>query len=239
MPEIHLEDINPEELKKYIVFHDELNPKIWDGSELMPMVRLHLLATAREFYNFLELPKLKVLDIILAGSNASYNYTPLSDLDVHLIVDNTKSPCPELMTNFFTSKKNLWNSQHNIEISGQNVELYVQDINTHLNSNGIYSILRNKWIDAPIAKKPSWNDRAVITKTNDYAEKIDDLLSNEPKLADIKKLFDAIKKMRKSGLENGGEFSTENLTFKSLRNLGYIQKLSDARMKIQDDHLSY
>jgi len=239
MPDIHLEDIDPNELKKFITFHDELNPRIWKDSTLIPMVRLHLLQIARAFYDFLELPKLKVLDIILGGSNASYNYTSLSDLDVHLIVDYNSEPCSELMANFFTTKKNLWNSQHNIIVGNQSVELYVQDLNENLNSNGIYSILRNKWIDTPTAKKPSWNDSAVIAKTSYYAEKIDDLLENNPNMKDIADLFAAIKKMRKSGLESGGEFSTENLTFKSLRNLGYIEKLSNARMKIQDDRLSY
>jgi len=239
MPDIHLEDIDPAELKRFITFHDELNPRIWKDSRLIPEVRLHLLKTAKSFYDFLELPKLKVLDIILGGSNASYNYTSLSDLDVHLIVDFNKTPCPELISNFFTTKKNLWNLEHNIEVSGQSVELYVQDMNENLNSNGIYSILRDKWIDQPVAKKPSWNDVSVINKTNHYAEKIDDLLDNEPTLEDIKKLFDSIKKMRKAGLEAGGEFSTENLTFKSLRNLGYIKKLADARIKIHDDRLSY
>jgi len=47
-----------------------------------------------------------------------------------------------------------------------------------------------------------------------------------------------IKTMRRSGLAAGGEFATENLAFKSLRNLGYLDRLFMVRNRLQDDTLS-
>ena len=44
--------------------------------------------------------------------------------------------------------------------------------------------------------------------------------------------------MRKSGLEKGGEFSIENLTFKYLRNNGYIGKLMKIKRDTMDKKLS-
>jgi hypothetical protein len=44
--------------------------------------------------------------------------------------------------------------------------------------------------------------------------------------------------MRKSGLEKGGEFSIENLTFKYLRNNGHIGNLMKLRRDAIDKKLS-
>jgi hypothetical protein len=41
----------------------------------------------------------------------------------------------------------------------------------------------------------------------------------------IQKIKDKIKRMRRSGLAKGGEYSIENLTFKVLRRSGYIEEL--------------
>jgi len=47
-----------------------------------------------------------------------------------------------------------------------------------------------------------------------------------------------IKKFRQSGLESGGEYSYENLTFKLLRRNGYIEKLMGIKTSIRDKKLS-
>ena len=51
-------------------------------------------------------------------------------------------------------------------------------------------------------------------------------------------LWDKIKAMRKSGLEQHGEFGCENISFKLLRNSGCIKLLKDAMMAAQDRELS-
>ena len=54
----------------------------------------------------------------------------------------------------------------------------------------------------------------------------------------IKKYRDKLKKYRKCGLEDKGEFSYENLVFKILRRNGYIEKLINSQNKIMDKKLS-
>ena len=44
--------------------------------------------------------------------------------------------------------------------------------------------------------------------------------------------------MRASALKRGGEFSVENLVFKELRNLGYIDKVTEYIRSKQDQRLS-
>ena len=44
--------------------------------------------------------------------------------------------------------------------------------------------------------------------------------------------------MRKAGLERAGEWSTENLVFKILRNLGLIDEITDKIRELEDQELS-
>ena len=60
----------------------------------------------------------------------------------------------------------------------------------------------------------------------------------EDTIKQINDLKDKIKKFRQSGLEKGGEYSYENLTFKLLRRNGYIEKLINLKSKVVDKKLS-
>ena len=62
--------------------------------------------------------------------------------------------------------------------------------------------------------------------------------SNDNSKEIINKFKDKLKKYRTRGLEDGGEFSNENLVFKVLRRNGYIQKLFDFQTKHADKNLS-
>lgn len=233
------EDVDPKEISDLLVFHDKLNPKFWnDDEKMIPSVRLSLLKNSSEFYDFLEIPDLKVKDIIVVGSNASYNYTKYSDMDVHLLVDISKMQCPDIIENLFHTKKSLWNERRNVKIKGQDIEMYVQDTKSLLQSRGVYSLVNNKWLSKPTKDKPMIDDAAVIAKTDACADHIDRIIESNPSPEKLEATIQKIHKMRRSGLDSGGEFSTENLTYKMLRNLGYIEKLYDLKSKNTDKRLS-
>ena len=223
---------------RIIQFHSRLNPRLWQHDGLRVEVRLKLMQTAIAFYRFLDLPGLRVDDIIVTGSNAAYNYTKLSDIDVHLLVDFSKTTCPILASNFFNTKKTLWNQTYDTTIHGHPVELYVEDVDDPVNANGIFSLLHAHWLKVPHAIPPPRNDTAVVQKTLAYANEIDTLLAGEPDIKEINKLLDRLRTLRQNGLLAGGEFSTENLAYKTLRAIGYLQKLYDARVERQDRVLS-
>ena len=237
MPQI--EEVDSDELRQYITFHEELNPKLWQKTRLIPRVRAALLRNALEFYRFLDVDGLKLKDVIFTGSNAAYNYTSVSDVDVHLITSFADTICPDMVENLFTTKKALWGKSHSITIKGYGVEMYVEDTTNPVKANGVFSLASNKWLRFPEKIAPEWDDAAVIAKTKAMADEIDDILSPEkPDMNEIVAMMDKIKTMRKAGLESGGEFSVENLTFKSLRNLGYLERLWNARAEAQDKTLS-
>jgi predicted nucleotidyltransferase len=180
-------------------------------------------------------------DVVLTGSLANYNWSQYSDIDLHVIIDFEESKYEmDILKEFFDAKKNVWNEKHDIKIKGYDVEIYVQDINEPHISSGVYSVLHNKWEIEPKKETPNIDDRKILEKGEDFAKKIDYLTKN-PKEVTINQLEDLrkkIKEFRQSGLESGGEYSYENLTFKLLRRNGYIQKLLKLKTQLTDKKLS-
>ena len=235
-----LHEISEEEViipNKFI--QDELNPSIWikKGKDyiIKPEVRTKLLEIAKEFYEYLEI-ETPYEDIYFIGSMASYNWTSQSDIDLHLLFDYKKiNKNTSLVTKYFDAKKSYWNDNHDIKIFGIDVELSCQEQGAPFYSKAVFSIRNNKWLNFPDKDKFSVDKQAlrnkIVTIVNQI-EKVEKTKDNEELLSKSRKVKDKIKKMRKSGLEKGGEFSIENLTFKYLRNNGYIGKLMKINPKL-------
>ena len=219
-------------------FQPRHNPKLWLHGQLKPLVRLKLFQSALAFYKFLDVDRLVVSDLILTGSNAAFNYTALSDVDVHLIVNFAQTSCPDLAANVFTTKKALWGRTYSISVFGCPVELYVEDANEEVIANGIFSILHNHWIAKPSPDRPEADDTAIAAKVATLEAEIEGLLVGGPDAKSIDQMIDRLRAMRQSGLLSGGEFSDNNLAFKALRDLGLIDKLYAKRIESWDQTLS-
>lgn len=226
--------------KLTLEYHNTLNPKIWEDEVLKSEVSTKLSMIAQTWAGFAKIPVKAIQDIILVGGNANYNYTPYSDLDLHLVIDTDKVPdCKGFLDEYLRSKKQLWGLVHDITIYGHNVELYAQDKNTpYTKGQGVYSIKDAKWLVKPQKQKVSLNDPAVKQKVEQYAEKIDTLISSGAEYEVLEQLKIKFRDMRASALKRGGEFSVENLVFKELRNLGYIDKVTEYIRSKQDKRLS-
>jgi hypothetical protein len=155
-----------------------------------------------------------------------------------VVTDYSDLNCDDLAEAFYRAKKQIWNSEHDITIRGHECELYVEDVREPPVSAGMYSILNNKWIDSPDYDPPAVDNTAVNAKVRDLVKQIDMALTTANDPGDLKRIRDKIRKMRRSGLDSGGEFSTENLAFKILRNTGYMDRLHDAYLQQQDQQLS-
>jgi predicted nucleotidyltransferase len=242
-------------------FHlqDELNPKIWELPNerymsdpkgqvevMVPKVRERLLQIAYEFIDFIGVDMV-VDDVVMTGSLANYNWSKYSDVDLHIIVDFKQFSEKELplYEELFRLKKTLYNDKHNITIFGYDVELYVQDSNEPHVSSGEYSVLFNEWITKPKKEDVDIDTTLIKKKSEEWMKMIDDVINDaedeeslESSKNIINKFKDKLKKYRTTGLEDGGEFSNENLVFKVLRRNGYIQKLFDFQTKHADKNLS-
>jgi predicted nucleotidyltransferase len=210
----------------------------WQNTQLRREVRYKLLQAAKFFIDQLEVPGFRLYDVVLTGSMANYNYTKYSDFDVHVVTRYSDLDCDDLAEAFYQAKKKIWNDNHDIIVRGHEVELYVEDIDQPPVASGIFSLLDNRWIRRPEFQPPNINDRVVDAKVNDLIVQINKTLAAADDPEDITRLFAKLRKMRQSGLDASGEYSVENLSYKILRNLGYLDKMTQARQDQQDRDLS-
>jgi hypothetical protein len=221
-------------------YHDRLNPKLWRNEQLRKEVAKKLLMIAQTWAAFAKIPPKAIKDIIVVGGNANYNYTDYSDIDLHIVVDTKKIPeCEELLDEYLRGKKQLWGLIHDITIYGHNVELYAQDHKTpYTKGQGVYSVQKGKWIVQPKQEQVNLKDPGLQQKVDQYIEKIKTLIDSNADYTAFEALKKKFVEMRKSGLQRGGEFSLENLVFKELRNLGYIDQVDQYMRSQQDKKLS-
>ena len=234
-----IELVDPKDIKLPFKFHNKLNPALWRDKKLKYDVKKLLEKITDTFIKFVDISKFKVVDVIITGSNANYNWTDESDIDLHLVIDLSNVKNKKLMLKLLQTKRFLWNYIHNITINGYDVEIYIQYIDEPHVSSGVYSILSNKWIVKPKKEKPKINDLAIKHKVAYLMNKIDDLHNSKcMNIINVENLKEKIRKMRKSGLNKYGIYSYENLSFKILRNSGYLDKLHKCYISAQDKELS-
>lgn len=222
-----------------LLYHSELNPVAWDGKTMQPAVRSRLLEIAELFINSLHISNFEVKDIVLTGSMCNYNYTRYSDFDLHIVTDyNELDASIDIAEQLYNAKKEIWNARHDITIGGYDVELYVEDINDPPKSQGVYSVLQNKWTTTPVYNPPDIDREAVAAKAKLLANEIDNTIRHADSADDFARIKDKIKKMRRGALEKGGEFSVDNLVFKVLRNAKIIEKLHNAENDFVDRRMS-
>jgi hypothetical protein len=221
---------------------DSLSEQIFEGSDgkfsMRGDIRKNLLKISNDFIDSLGI-EFFIHDIVLTGSLANYNWSNYSDVDLHILIDFKETDYNlDLLKEFFDAKKNVWNEKHNIIIKGYDVELYVQDVDEEHVSSGVYSILNNKWVVEPDKVKSNIDDKMILQKSEEYMKKIDLIIKKGGPIESIDELRRKLKEFRQSGLESGGEYSYENLTFKLLRRNGYIEKLLKLKTTLVDKKLS-
>jgi predicted nucleotidyltransferase len=221
-----------------VAYNSTLAPEAWRHGRLRREVRYKLLRAAKFFIDQLDIPGFRVYDVVLTGSMANYNYTKYSDFDVHVVTKYSELECDDIAEEFYQAKKKIWNDNHDIMVRGHEVELYVEDAAQPPVAAGIYSLLDDGWIREPEYSKPGIDQLAINAKVKDLVVQINKTIAAADDPEDITRLFAKLRKMRQSGLDSGGEFSVENLIYKILRNMGYLDKMSRARQDQQDADLS-
>lgn len=155
-PVIESMEEGEENLKEEIKLNDELNPKIFvknkNGRFVLKYKAKIFVENYVSFYKeaFEEecAPlKLPIKDIMLVGSNAAFNYTDKSDMDIHIIADRPKtSTLKEIYALYNKIFKKTYGT---IQYKGIPVEPYIELFETEATSQGIYS-LNHGWIKYPV-----------------------------------------------------------------------------------------
>jgi DNA-binding Lrp family transcriptional regulator len=245
---IHISQKKRKSLKEFLEetsqltlqYHDQLNPNLWENNKLKEEVRNKLLQIADVWAKFAKIPAEAIEDVLVVGGNANFNYTPYSDIDLHVLVDKSKiADCPEILDEYLKDKKQLWAHSHDIKIYSHDVEIYAQDISEQVPANqGSYSLTQNEWLKEPKQEEVNLEDPEISLKVNELIHKIEGMISSKASDESFTKLKEKFRTMRSAGLKKAGEFSVENLVFKELRNRGYLDKVNDYILSTQDENLS-
>jgi predicted nucleotidyltransferase len=213
-----------------------LSPKFWRSYEFDKNIRRKILKIVDNFLKEFDY-KIDVEDIRLTGSIANFTYNKYSDLDIHIIADFSKiNKDKNLVKEALDGKRFIWNLRHDIYLKGHEVELYFEDINEQHISAGIFSLKDNEWVKQPQYNPPESIDTSEIKfkvrMVADLVSRMEKALEtttdkNEFKLIynKAKKIKNKIVSVRKDALKENGEFATENLIFKKLRNMDIIEKI--------------
>lgn len=225
-----------------IEIHDKLNEKIWsEDNSLLPEVKRAIKNIVTVFVDELhekEIP-LVVKDVYIVGSNANYNYTDESDLDIHIIADSSEDCNKKHLKKMYELYKNLFNMKYDIKIKDIDVEVYIElDSDSSRKSSGVYSI-DNGWIKEPSRFEIPEIDKAKLEKEiAKWESKYLDLIENDLSIESINKYINDLYDMRLSDIADSGEFSIGNLVFKEIRKLGYLEDLKNKRINLENNELS-
>jgi predicted nucleotidyltransferase len=229
--------------------HSVLNPKIWteDGA-LLPGFREQLLRITKEFLQSMRLPRDPVVkDIVITGSNANFNYSNTSDLDLHLIVDMKAfaggNISHAMIKELLMAKQAQWRNNRHITFKGVPVEVFIEDLDTPPSAGGIFSVKHNRWKVDPTPVRISKRDPAVRALAVKWISLIKSAIkTNDPDV--MRDVMGDIRAARKKALDGrptgdmSGEAHPANLAFKVVRATGWLTKLNDAIDLRRDAQLS-
>ena len=243
-----IDEASQKVLTEDIEKHDSLNSKLFTKDELLKdEVRDKMLEIVDTFLADLKEQeiKIKVDDILFIGSNASYNYTKDSDIDLHILANTKAVDYPaELGAAIYSAYRSIFNKNLDITLYDIPLEIFVETEDSVRVSNGVYSVKKNKWVKKPVQEDIPEYDKAALDKlVDEWEEKckelIDDIkadkLDDEKKV--VKMLEDIYEKLRKKGVAKG-EYAIENLAFKELRNKGYLDQFKEYRNELTSKRLS-
>lgn len=221
-----------------IEIHETLNPKIWNVTtkKLLPEVRNKIIEIVNHFEDYIQVP-IEVADVQIVGSNASYNYTDKSDIDVHIIANyEVINKETELLQQLYDAKKTNFNRKFDINIRGLQVEMYVQDIKTTVVSNGIYSVCDNDWVKEPKPIK-NFKQHDNSKEISKWTSHINNVLRKDDEEAVINAI-DTLYLIRHNSIACDGEYGAGNQLFKEIRNLGLLDMLKNKLDELTSKQLS-
>ena len=230
---------------KLRVYNKTLDPNIWNEDKtIKPEVRDSLLKIAEDFYNSTDITS-DIQNILFLGSSANYNWTPSSDIDLHIVIDIAgEKIAEEYARKFMDGVAFKWNTEHDIEVKGHPVELYLQDVREPNSTPqqarpgaAIYSIFDDKWLLEPNPQNIKLDADKIRKKYQTLKKKIKTLVETED-IEQLKALMKSIRNYRNAGLAEGGEFSVENLVFKALRHSGDLGNIKDT-IRFNKDFIAY
>ena len=224
-------------VKENIKVNNALNPKLWDeNNKLRTEVREAALRIVEFFLSQMDMP-ITYKDIRILGSNASYNYSPYSDLDIHIVVDfNELEGSNSMLRKYFNGVRNGFLNDYDVKIHGIPVEMYIEDISDPPKAKGIYSVVDDGWIKFP--KQDTNAVEADVDSVADVWEARINKLVKRDSLEDVDTAIRNLYYVRRNSLAQDGEYGKGNQLFKEIRNRGLLDMLRQKKKELISKELS-
>ena len=97
--------------------------------------------------------------------------------------------------------------------------------------------MNNKWVLMPQKIRVVLDNKLIQQKYTNLALQIK-LAIKEQNLDKLKNILKMLYNMREAGLSKSGEYSVENIVFKTLRSRGFIDLLKNTVNKLYDSQVS-
>ena len=206
---------------------------------MLPGIQKALEDRARDFVSKLGISPNDISDIRIVGGNASYAWSPDSDLDVTIMLDRNKKLTKDDVRRIGISASNL-SYRVDPTIEGVDLNFYIG----HRNLGGlrpakqsVYSL--NKGFIVGPGMDHEREPNYLAGRANAWAELIESCMNDESDEADscAEKLLKRLKRYRLSGLKSEqGEYSTPNMVWRLLSRSGYIQTLKSKIEQMEKDY---
>ncbi|TGD89219.1 hypothetical protein BayCH28_07625 [Mycolicibacterium sp. CH28] len=212
-------------------FPTELDPRIWDETQMKPAVREMSLKIVDRLVRSSGIDGLTVDAVELMGSNASYEYDDTSDYGMHVFVHSPSFPPAQLSGLLKLLNDEVERRQEGqITFRGVPVEVTFHSERTenYLPRAGIgqYSISEGRWIEMPVRQPDNFDRAQMAVDLTKFIGAYNDLVTQYwagKKGFDCSRFDDLDEEFgdyRDSGFTKGlGSRSTQNLTYRALRRL--------------------
>lgn len=212
-------------------FPTELDPRLWDGTELKPEVRDKTLAIVDRIVRSSDVPGLSVDAVELFGSNASYEYDDASDFGVHVFTRSTVlAPDPLGRLLKLLNDEVERRQEGHITFNGVPVEVtfHSERGENYRPTKGIgqYSVSGGHWIERPVQQPDNFDRERMAADMKRFIGLYNGLVEDferDKKGFTCSRFGDLDSEMgayRNSGFTAGlGSRSTQNLTYRALRRI--------------------
>ncbi len=212
-------------------FPTELDPRLWDGTDLKPEIRTRSLKVVDRIVRTSGIPGLTVDGVELFGSDASYEYDDASDFGIHVFTHSADLSPKDLDDVLGLLNDDVERRQEgHITFNGIVVEVtfHGERGETYRPVPGIgqYSLTESRWIERPVQQPSRFDTSRMASDMKTFIGKYNALVSDYTRdktgfaCSRFADLDEELSDYRNAGFANGsGSRSTENLTYRALRRI--------------------
>lgn len=212
-------------------FPSQLEPRLWNGTDLKPEVRERSLEIVDRIVATSGIPGLTVDTVELFGSNASYEYDEASDFGIHVFTHSGALSPKDLDAVLGLLSDDVERRQEGrILFNGIPLEVIFHSERTEdyrpVPGIGQYSLSEGRWIERPVQQPDRFDRNQMAIDMASFIGKYNALVSDYGRdkagfaCSRLGDLDDEMSVYRNTGFANGsGSRSTQNLTYRALRRI--------------------